>query len=155
MLLSRLVGVSNFCFNLLLLFLSIKDILSSQAILFLILLYALFSRFPWSTFLPFPSFFKLHNLMYLGIDVSMYGMTIPLQRALNYCILNLHNNTHLIPKNISRHPINQSLPHIILIIQHSTPRNLASFATVSFQVLQQYSKNGLMQLINLPPLLQG
>ena len=66
-------------------------------------------------------------------------MNIPSQTALNYHILNLHNNTHPITKNISRHPINQSHPHIILIIRRSTPRNLASSATESSHVSQQYS----------------
>ena len=35
---------------------------------------------------------------------------LPPQTALNYHILDLHNNTHPIMKNISRHSINQSYP---------------------------------------------
>ena len=107
--LSRLAGVRNFCFNSLSLFLSIVRILSSQAIYFQTLLYAFFQRLPWSTLLPFPSYFKLHNLTYLGIDVSTHDMTIPPQTLDNH-ILNLHKNTQHIPKNIKGHPINQSHP---------------------------------------------
>ena len=102
--------VGNFCFNLLLPFLLIICILSLQAILFQILLYALFPRFPWLALLSFPSYFKLHNLTYLGVDVLTNDMTTPLQMTLNYHIFNLHNNTHSIPQNFSRHPIDQSHP---------------------------------------------
>ena len=104
----QLAGVENFCFNLLLQFLSIVCILSSQAILFQIFLHALFPQFPLSTLLPFTNYFKLHNLMYLEVDVLIDDMTIPLQTALNY-IFDLYNKTHPIHKNISRsHSINQS-----------------------------------------------
>ena len=99
--LSQLVGVSNFCFNLLSPILLIVCILSFQATLFEILLYTLFPRFPWSTLLPFPSYFKHHNLIYLGVDVSTDDMTITPQMALNYHIFDLLNNTNPIPKNIS------------------------------------------------------
>ena len=75
--LSWLARVGNFCFNLLSPFLSIISILSSQAILFPILLYALFPQFPWSTLLPLPSYFKFHNLTCLEVDVSTDDMTIP------------------------------------------------------------------------------
>ena len=44
---------------------------------------------------------------YLGSDISTPLMTIPPYKALNYHILNLHNNTHPISKSITRHPINQ------------------------------------------------
>ena len=81
--LSWLAGVGNFCFNSLSPFLSIVRILSCQVISFQIL-HALFSRFPWSTLLPFPSYFKLHNLTYAGVDISKDDMTIPPQTALNY-----------------------------------------------------------------------
>ena len=119
-------------------------ILSSQAISFQILLYALFPRLPWSTLLPFPSYFNFHNLAYLGIDVSTHGMTIPPKTALIYHILNLQNNTHFITKNISRHLSTNLTPHI-LIIQSSTPRNLVSSATVSCHISQKYNKTGLTQ----------
>ena len=110
MLLSQLAGVGNFCFNLCSPILSIICILSSQAFSLQILLYALFAQFPWSTLLPFPSYFKLHNLMYLGFDISMDGMTIPQRSALNYHIFDLHNNT-----------LSTVLtPYIILIILRST-----------------------------------
>ena len=108
--LSRLPGVGDFCSNLLSPFLPIVCILSSQTISFQILLHALFPQFPWLTLLPISSYFSFHNLMYLVIDVSTHDMTIPPQTALNYHILDLHNNTHPIMKNISRHPINQSYP---------------------------------------------
>ena len=123
--LSRLAWVRNFCSNSLLPFLSIVRILSSQAIPFQILLYALFPRFPWSTLLPFPSYFNFHHLTYLGIDVSTHYMTIPPQTALNDYILNLHNNTHPIAKNINRHPINQSHPtHPDHTTLHPTQRRM-------------------------------
>ena len=58
--------------------------------------------------------------MYLRIDVSTLDMTISLQTALNYHIADLHNNTHRIAKNISRHPINQFDPinHLDNIMLH-------------------------------------
>ena len=121
MLLSRLAGVSNFCSNLLWPFLLIVHILSSPAISFQILLFTLFPQFLWSTLLPFPSYFNFHNLLSLVIDVSTHDMTIPPQTTLNYHTPYVHNNSHPITKNISRHPINKS--H--LIIQCSTPHNLA------------------------------
>ena len=147
MLLSRLAEVGNFCFNSLSPFLSIVRILSSQAISFQILLYALFPQFPWSTLLPFPSYFNFHEFTYLGINVSTHDMTIPQQTALNYHILDLHNNTNPITKNISQHPINQSDPthHPDHTTLHPTPRNLASSATVSSHVSQQYNKTCLKQ----------
>ena len=91
----------NFCFNSLSPFLWIIRILSSKAISFQILLYAPCLLLSWSAFLPFLCYFNFHDLTYLGIDVSMHDMTIPLQTALNDHILNLHNNTHLVMKNIS------------------------------------------------------
>ena len=106
--LSRLLGIANFCFNSLSLFLSIVSILSSQAISLQILLYALFPPFPWSTLFPFPSYFKLYDLTYLGIDVSTDDLSMQQQTALKY-IFDLHN-IHAIPKNISRDPINRSPP---------------------------------------------
>ena len=153
--LSRLAGVSNFCSNSLSPFLSIVRILSSQAILFQILLYALFPRFPWSTLHPFPSYFNFHNLTYLGIDVSTHDMIIPLQTALNYQILNLHNNTHPITKNISRHPIYQSHPthHPDHKILHPTqPRLIRNSKFPRFTTVQQNWSN--TTLINFPLLLQ-
>ena len=105
-----LAGVSNFCSNLLLSFLSIVCILSFQPISFQILLYAIFPQFPRLTLLPFPSYFNFHKLTYFGIYVSMHDMTITLQAALNDHILNLYNNTHPITKNISWQTINQSYP---------------------------------------------
>ena len=98
---------------------SIVCILSSQAISFQIFLYALFPRFPWSTLLSFPWYFMLHDLTYLGADISTDDMTIPPQTSLNYEFFDCHDNTHPIPKNLSRHPINQphsthhSKPHFI------------------------------------------
>ena len=107
--LSRLARVGNFCFNILSPFHSMAPILSSQAISFQIFLYVLFPQFPWSTLLSFPWCFMLHDLTYLGADISTNDMTIPPQMSLNYGIFDRHDNTHLIPKNISQHPINQ--PH--------------------------------------------
>ena len=96
--LSCLAGVGIFCFNLLLPFLLIACILTFQATSLQIFIYALF---PWSTLLPFLSYFNFHNLTYLGIDVSKHDMTIPPQAALNDHILSLHNSTHPITKNSS------------------------------------------------------
>ena len=108
--LSRRAGFGNFCFNLLSSFLSIVCILSCQAILFQILLYALFPRFLWSSLLPFPSYFKFHNLTYLGVDVPTDGITIPPQTALNYHNFNLHNSPYPISKNISQQLLDHSHP---------------------------------------------
>ena len=116
--LSRLAGVGNFCFNMLSPFHSIVRIFSSQAISFQIFLYKLFPRFPWSTLLSFPWYFMLHELTYLGADILTDDMTIPLQTSLNYEIFDRHDNTHPIPKNISRHPINQ--PHSTRHPDHTT-----------------------------------
>ena len=122
MTLSQLAGVGNSLPS----FLSIVRILSSQAILFQILLYKLFPRFSWSTLLPLSCYFKLHNLTYLGIDVSTHDVTIIPETALNYHFVDLHIT----------HPTTL-IPHIILIIRYSTPLNLASPTTVSFYVSQQ------------------
>ena len=113
--LSWLARVSNFCFNLLSLFFLIICILSLQAISVQSLLYPFFPRFPWSTFLPFPSYFNFHNLMYFWIDVSMHDMTIPPQRAVNYHFLNL-TTTVTLPQRTSGNTLSTSLTwHIILI----------------------------------------
>ena len=136
MTLSQLAGVGNSLSS----FLSIVRILSSQAILFQILLYKLFPRFSWSTLLPFSCYFKLHNLTYLGIDVSTHDVTIIPETALNYHFVDLHIT----------HPTTL-IPHIILIIRYSTPLNLASPTTVKFlrftTVKQNWSNTAL---INLP-----
>ena len=153
--LSRLVGVGNYSFNLLSPFLSIVCILSSQAILFQILLYALFTQFPWSTLLLFPSYFKFHNLAYLGVHVSTDDMTIPPQTTLNYQIFDLHNNTHPILKNIDRHPIDQSHPthHPDHMMIHSMqPRLIRNSKFPRFTTVQPNWFN--TTLIHLPPLLQ-
>ena len=143
--LSWLARVSNFCSNALSPFLPIVRILSSRAILFQTLLYALFPRFPWSTLLSFPSYLNFHNLTYLGIDVTTHDMTIPPQTALNYQILNLHNNTHPITKNISRHCFNQSHPthHPDHTTPHPTQPRL--ICNSKFHISQQYSKTGLTE----------
>ena len=138
--LSQLAGVSNFCCFSLSKFLSSVRTLSSQAISFRILLYALFPRFPWSTLLLFPSYFNFHNFTYLGIDVSTHDMTIPPHTALSYHILHLHNNTHLITKNISGHSINQ--PHLTHHPDHTTlhpkqPRLVHSSKFPRFTTVQQ------------------
>ena len=143
MALSRLAGVSNFCSNSLLPYLSIVCILSSQAISFQIL-YALFPRFPWSTRLPFPNYFSFHNLTYLGIDVSTHGMALPPQTALNDLILDLHNSTHPITKNNSRHAINHSHPtHPDHVTLHPTQPRLI-----------RNSNKSITTLVDLPLLIQ-
>ena len=150
----QLAGVSNFCSNLLSRFLSIVRIFSSQAISFQILLYALFPWLPWSVLLHFPSYFNFHNLKYLGIDASRH-MTIPPQTTLNYHILNLHNNTHPITKNISPHPISQSHPthHPDHMTFHpKQPRLIRNSKFPRFTRVQQNSSN--RTLIYLFPLLK-
>ena len=72
----------NFLSNSLSSFLSILRILSSQAISFQILLYALFPRFPWSTLLPFPSYFNFHNLISLWSTPELQIIRCNLQRKL-------------------------------------------------------------------------
>ena len=152
----RLVGVSNFCSNSLSPFLSIVHILSFQAILFKILLYALFPRFPWLNLLPFPSYFNFHNFTFLGTYVSTYDMTISRQTTLNYHTLNLHNNTHHITKSISRHSIKQCHPththpdHTTLY--PTLPRLIHNSKFTRFTAVQQIWSN--TTLINLPLLLQ-
>ena len=155
MALSWLTRVGNFCFNSLLPFLLIVCILSSQAISFQILFCTSFPRFPWSTLLPFPSYFKLHNLMYLRGNISMDDMTVPLKTALNYQILDLHSNTHPIPKNVNQHPTDQSHPthhpdHAVL--HHSQAHLIHNSKFLCFTTVQQNWSNAT--LINLPLLLQ-
>ena len=151
--LSWLAGVSNFCSNLLLPFLWIIHTLSSQAILLQVLLYELFPRFLWSTLPPFPSYLNFHNLMYLGIDISTHDMNIPLQTALNYYFLNLHNNTHLITKNISQHPINQSHPKHHPNHRMLHPMQLRLIHNSKFPRFTTVQQNGSnTTLINLPPI---
>ena len=114
---------------------------SPQVISFQILLYALFLWFPWSTLLPFPSYFKFHNLAYLGVNVSTdYNDWLP-QTTLNYHIHDLHN-TQITPKNISRHPIDQSHPkhHHDHTTLHPTQRCL-----IISHVSKHYNKTGLTQ----------
>ena len=155
MLLSRLVRVGNSCFNMLSPFHSIVHILSSQAISFQIFLYALFPRFPWSILLSFLWYFMLHDLTYLGADISMDDMTIPLQTSLNYEIFDCHDNTHPIPKNISRHPINQphSTHHPDHMMLHPTqPHFIHNSKFPRFTTVQHNWSN--TTLINLPPLHQ-
>ena len=151
--LSRLAGVSNFCSSSLALFFSIIRILSFQAISFQLLLYALFPWFPWSTLLSFSSCFNFHNLTQLMSS----RMTWPYHRwqLFYYHVLNLHNNTHPITKNISRHPINQSHPthqpdHTTL--HPMQPCLICNSKFPRFTTVQQNWSN--TTLINLPPLLQ-
>ena len=129
--LSGLARAVNFCFKSLSPFPSIVRILSSQAILSQIALYALFPQFPQSTLLPFPTYFKLDNLMYLAVDIMTDDMTIPQQTALNYHIFDLHNNTHPILKKVSHHAHHPD---------HTR-----------FTIVQQNWSN--TTVINLPPLL--
>ena len=152
--LSPLAGVGNICSNSLSPFLSIVRIFSFQAISFQILLYALFRRFSWSTLLLFPSYSNFHNLTYLGIDVSTHDMIIPPQTTLNYT-LDLHNMTHPITKNISRHPANQSQPthHPDHTTLHPTePRLIYNSKFPRLTAVQRNRSN--TTLINLPPLFQ-
>ena len=137
--LSRPAGVCKFCFNLLSPFLSIVGILSSQTISLQVLLYAaLFSRFLWSTLLYFPSYFKLHSLMYLGVDISTDDMII--------IISLIFTTTATLSRRTSVDTLSTSLtPHNILILRRSIPRSLASSATLSSHVPQQCSKTDLTQ----------
>ena len=118
---------NNICFNAIILacgdcnfwqFLSIVCILSSQWIFFQIFFYAFFLQFPWSTLLSFPSYLKLHNLMYLGVDVLTDDTTIQTYTTLNY-MLDLHSNTDPILENISQHSVDQ--PHPKHHTDYATP----------------------------------
>ena len=133
----RLAGVSNFRSNLLLPFLSIVHILSSQTISLQILLYVLFQRFPWLTLLPFLSYFNFHSFMSLGIDVSTHDMTVP-RRRLWIIMSSIFTTTPTLSRSTSFDTLSTSLtPHIILIIRRCSPRNLASCAAVNSHVSQQ------------------
>ena len=125
--LSQLTRVSNFCSNSVLPFLSIIRILSSQDIVPNPSLWNL----PMTSLVNPSSFPQLFQRSYLPVflqtDVSTHSMTIPSQENLTYHIPNLHNNTHLIMKNKSWHPINQSHrthhpDHTMLIRKSKFPR---------------------------------
>ena len=106
--------------------------------------YALFSRFPWSTLLPFPSYFKLHNLTYLGIDVSTDDVTLPPQMALNY-ISSLFTTTPTLSRRTSVDTfINRS--HRIYHPDHATlhltrPRLICNSKFPRFTTVQQNWSN--------------
>ena len=135
--LSWLAQVFNFCFNLCLLFLSIVRFLSSQAISCQIFLYALFPRFSWSTVLIFHSYFKLHNLTYVGVDISSVFTTTPtLSRRTAHTLSTSITPTY--PDYAMLHP---TQPH--LMCNSKFPR---------FTKLEQNWSN--TTLINLPLLLQ-
>ena len=140
--LSQLAGVKNFCFNLISPFLSIVRILSSQAISSQLLLYALFPQVSWSIRLLFPSYFKLHNL-YTNADGFALSSTP------------YYNNTHYVPNNIIRHPIDQS--HITHYPDHMTlhstqPHVIRNSKFPRFTTVQQRWSNTTP--INLSPLIQ-
>ena len=126
--LSQLAVVSNFCSNSLPPFLLIIRILSSEAILLQILLYTLFTRFPWVTLHLFSSNFSLHNLMYLGIDVSTHDITIPPQMAFSYHISSIFTAMPTLSRRTSVDTLSTSLTLHILIIQcytaHATSLHL-------------------------------
>ena len=71
-----------------------------------------------STLLSFPSYLKLHNLMYLGVDVLTDDTIIQTYTTLNY-MLDLHSNTDPILENISQHSVDQ--PHPKHHTDHATP----------------------------------
>ena len=107
-----------------------------------VLLCLLLLQFSCLTLAPFSSNFKLDNLTYLGNDVLIDDMTIPLHTTLNY----IFTATPTLSQRTSVDTSSTSLtPLIILIIPRCTLRNLASSATVSSHVSQQYSKTGLTQ----------
>ena len=144
--LSWLARVGSLCFNLLLTFPSVVRILSSQVISFQTLCYAPFPRFPWSSLLPFPSYFKLHNLLYFWELISQ-KMTWPDHQKRLWIIKSwIFTATPTLSQRMSVNTLLTNLtPHIILIIQRSTICNLTSSITVSSYVSQQYSKTGLTQ----------
>ena len=132
--LSQLSGVRNFHFNLLSPFLLIVRILSSQAIFFQILLYAL-RQFPWSILFPFiltsiTSY--IWELMSLRITLSYH------HRWLWIIILSIYTTTSTQSLRTSVNTLSTSLtPHIILLILCSTLLNLTSSGTLSCHVSQQ------------------
>ena len=78
--------------------------------------------------------------MYLGIDVSKHDMTTLPQTALNYHILDLHNKTNYIMKNISEHLINQS--HLTdhpdyMMLHHMQPCPICYSKFPCFTTVQQ------------------
>ena len=124
MLLSRLAGLAIFCFNFFSPFPLVR-ILSSQAISFQILFYALFPRFPWSTVLPFPNYFNFHNLTYL--ELMSPHVTWPYNRRRLWIISSIFTTTHILSRRTSFDTLSISLTlNTILIIWRSTPRSLTS-----------------------------
>ena len=134
----RLIKVENVCFN----FLLIICILSSQVISWQIPLFAIFPQFPWSTF-SLSSYFKLHNLS--GIwDLMSQQMTWPYHCRQFWIIIHLiFITTHTLSQRTTVDTLSTNLTPHILIIQISTPHNLALLAIVSSYISQQYIKTGL------------
>ena len=138
----RLARVANFCFNFCSPFLLIVCILSFQGIFFQILLYAHFHNvLDWPFFL-FPV---------ISSSITSHIWELCLNRWHDHATTDSFALSHL--QSSQQHPpylkkhqsttINQSHPHIILIIQCFTSYYLASYATVSSHVSQQYNKPGL------------
>ena len=111
MLLSRLAGAGNFYFNSFLPFLSVVSVLSCQAMSFQILFCELFPRFPWSTFFLFPSYFNFSSSITSRIcELMSPHMTWPYTGDSFELYPRFSQQHPSYPKNISRHPINQSYP---------------------------------------------
>ena len=142
--LSRLAGVGNFCFKLLSPFRSIVCILSSQAISFQIILYALFPQFPWSTSFLYPVISS--SITSRIWELMSRRMTWPYHRRRFCIIVSLIFTTT--PTHLS-HPIHHP-DHTTL--QPSKARLIRNSKFPRFKTVQQHWSN--TTLINLPPLVQ-
>ena len=67
------------------------------------------------------SYFKLHNLLYLAVDVLTDDMTIPLQTTLNYHIFDLCNNTHITPDKHQSTPVALKINPASQLTHHLIP----------------------------------
>ena len=140
--LQRLARVGNFWFNSLSPFLSIVHILSSQAILFQILLYAHLLDRPFFLFPVIPSSITLRICKLVSPRIIW-----PYHHTWLWIIISsIFTTTPNLSRRTSADTLLTSLTsHIILIMRHSIPRKLVSSTTLSFHVSQQEKKIGLTQ----------
>ena len=137
-----LVGAGNFRFISLLPFFSIVGILSVQAISSQIL-YTFFPRFPWWAFIfPVISTSVISHIW----ELMSSRMTWPYHRRWFWTIISsIITTISTLLQRTSVGTLSTSLTPHVLIIQRSTPCNLALSRTIRFHVSQQYNKTGLTQ----------
>ena len=104
-----LAGVSNFCSNLLSPFLLIVLILSSQAILSQILLYTLFTQFPWLTLLAFPCYFA--SITWHIWELMYPCMTWPHHHRQLWIISSIFTTKHTLSRRTSVNTLSSVSPH--------------------------------------------